>query len=226
MTPLIQKAVALFPEEAADYQWFDMSAAYKPEVTLDADIMDCPIPFPMTAMVCTQDDGLNVLMLMKRFEDYTAVIPMAGVNRLQTMLPFMYKVEDGQVLVGHPDGTKFDFKFSPTTGHVAFVAAFLKLLRAAPMTGYTAFRRANHSKKIRQGKIPQYDWKTILVEAPKQKGDDQGGTHASPRWHERRGHWRKVNSGKIVWVKNCEVGDKKLGAVFHDYQITNQTQGQ
>lgn len=219
MTPLIQKAVALFPDEAADYQWFDMSEAYKPEVTIDAEIMDCPIPFPMTAMVCTQDDGLNVLMLMKRFEDYTAVIPMAGVNKFQTMLPFMYKVENGQVLVGHPDGTKFDFKFSPTTGHMAFVASFLKLLRSAPMTGYTASKRANHAKKIRQGKPPQYDWKTIVIEASKQKGEDQGGTHASPRWHERRGHWRKVASGKIVWVKNCEVGNKNLGAVFHDYKF-------
>lgn len=37
MTPLIQKFVALFPEEAADYRWFDISEAYKPEVTIDAE---------------------------------------------------------------------------------------------------------------------------------------------------------------------------------------------
>ena len=57
------------------------------------------------------------------------------------------------------------------------------------------------------------------IEPSKPKNDPQGGTHASPRWHERRGHWRTMKSGKKVWVKNCEVGDKTLGAVFHDYKI-------
>jgi hypothetical protein len=28
-----------------------------------------------------------------------------------------------------------------------------------------------------------------------------------------------MKSGKKVWVKNCEVGSKALGAVFKDYKI-------
>ena len=62
--------------------------------------------------------------------------------------------------------------------------------------------------------------KTVVIEPTKPKGDAQGGTHASPRWHERRGHWRTMKkTGKKVWVKNCEVGDKTIGAVFHDYKL-------
>lgn len=47
----------------------------------------------------------------------------------------------------------------------------------------------------------------------------KGGTHASPRWHTRRGHWRKYRSGKQVWVRSTEVGDKKQGIVTHDYVV-------
>ena len=47
----------------------------------------------------------------------------------------------------------------------------------------------------------------------------QGGTHASPRQHERRGHWRTYRSGKRVWVKNCVVGDPSLGHVKHAYVV-------
>ena len=34
-----------------------------------------------------------------------------------------------------------------------------------------------------------------------------GGTHASPRWHIRRGHWRQLADGRRVFVRECEVGD-------------------
>jgi hypothetical protein len=84
-------------------------------------------------------------------------------------------------------------------------------------------KRANWEKKIRQSKVPTYDWTTVVIEPRRPRPEDQGGTHASPRWHERRGHWRTLKSGKQVWVKNCAVGDKAKGAVFHDYQIKGKT---
>ena len=62
--------------------------------------------------------------------------------------------------------------------------------------------------------------KTGKIEPPKPKGESQGGTHASPRLHDRRGHWRNTRSGKRVWVKQCKVGDPSKGSVFHDYRFT------
>ena len=38
-----------------------------------------------------------------------------------------------------------------------------------------------------------------------------GGTHASPRWHIRRGHWRTLGDGRRVFVRACEVGDTGQG---------------
>jgi hypothetical protein len=42
------------------------------------------------------------------------------------------------------------------------------------------------------------------------------GTHAPPRWHIRRGHWRHL-ADRSVFVRACEVGDKSRGGVVKDY---------
>ena len=33
----------------------------------------------------------------------------------------------------------------------------------------------------------------------------KGGTHASPRPHDRRGHPRHLKSGRTVWVRDCKI---------------------
>lgn len=47
----------------------------------------------------------------------------------------------------------------------------------------------------------------------------QGGTHASPRLHMRRGHWRTLQSGKKVFVREAIVGDPDRGVVEKDYRM-------
>ncbi len=63
------------------------------------------------------------------------------------------------------------------------------------------------------------DW----IEPPKPRSEGKGATHASPRLHDRRGHLRRLASGKNVWVKSCKVGDASKGAIFHDYAIKENT---
>jgi hypothetical protein len=76
-----------------------------------------------------------------------------------------------------------------------------------------------NKRKIAQGKVPTYEWRTVTIEAVKPRKESKGGTHASPRLHDRRGHMRRLASGKTVWVKNCKVGNSANGIVFHDYKI-------
>jgi len=45
-----------------------------------------------------------------------------------------------------------------------------------------------------------------------------GGTHASPRFHFRRGHVRKLPEGNFTWVKYCMVGNPELGSVDKEYR--------
>lgn len=220
MTPLIQEMVSIEPDVAADFHWFDATNLSKEQVSVDVEVMSIPMPFPKTAIVRLQDDGVKVLILVFQQNGLTYVTSyLMNKHRYVKIKPFHYIVKDGQVLVAHEDGSKFEHETSDATGIIATIAAFTLELQKESQPAYLPSKRANHEKKIRQGKVPQYDWRTITVEPPKPRGEDQGGTHASPRWHERRGHWRTMPSGKKVWVKNCEVGDKAKGAVFKDYVI-------
>ncbi len=45
------------------------------------------------------------------------------------------------------------------------------------------------------------------------------GTHASPRWHIRRGHFRQLPDGRRIFVRECEVGDIARGGVIKDYRV-------
>jgi hypothetical protein len=231
MTPLIQQMVAMNPEKAVDCHWFDMSAAYKQEQDISGVLLSNPLPYPKTALVCAYDNK-RVLLFVIQTADTTFVTGIQldddhikNKTRKQVAIPgFWFLVDDGGIKVKHHDGSPFDYRTSYATGALTFIAAFLESLETTPAVGYLPTKRPNWQKKIRQGKAPAYDWTTITIEPAKPKGADLGGTHASPRWHERRGHWRLIKkTGKRVWVKNCEVGDKALGAVFHDYKIAGQS---
>jgi len=64
-------------------------------------------------------------------------------------------------------------------------------------------------------------YKTLLLDPTKAKRimASRGGTHASPRFHTRRGHWRHLETGKKVWIGPMEVGDKADGEVIKDYKV-------
>lgn len=220
MTPLIQEFVAANPEDAPNHIWFDMSAAYRHEQAISGEVLSRPLPYPQTALVCAYE-GKKALLFVFRSGDITGVAGTQFDGKRYHDIPgFLYIVDHEGIKVRHKNGTPFDYRTSHATGVLAFIAAFLESLDQSPITGHLPSRRANHAKKIRQGKIPTYDWTTVVIEPTKPKNDPQGGTHASPRWHERRGHWRILKkTGKRVWVKNCEVGDKARGAVFHDYTL-------
>jgi hypothetical protein len=208
----------LVPEEAIKYHWFEMPDPGKP-VQVDAEVMSRRLPFQKVAVACQLKGGRLVLLLVQT-EQITGCVPMLLTPRgMSSGKAFGYVVQDGEVRVWHHDRSPFDPKTSGAAGYAPLIAAFLLSLDTGPVAAYQPAMRPNHAKRVRQGRPPQYDWETIIIEPPQPKADPQGGTHASPRWHERRGHWRTTRSGKRCWVRNCEVGDKAKGAVFHDYVI-------
>lgn len=220
MTPLIQEMVAINPEKAVDHNWFDMSAAYRREQDITGEILSRPLPYPKMALVCAYEDK-KALLFVSRVGKTTAVAGLQWQKKIKQDIPgFIFLVDEEGIKVKHINGTQFDYRTSHATGVLAFLAAFLKSLETEPAIGHLPIKRPNWEKKIRQGKVPTYDWTTVVIEPSRPKNEPQGGTHASPRWHERRGHWRTIKkTGNRVWVKNCEVGDKARGAVFHDYKL-------
>jgi hypothetical protein len=60
---------------------------------------------------------------------------------------------------------------------------------------------------------------SIDPEQVKPKSPGLGGTHASPRWHIRRGHWRNLVDGRRIFIREFEVGDMARGGVVKDYEV-------
>lgn len=71
--------------------------------------------------------------------------------------------------------------------------------------------------RAKRGKQPLFSYWTLRLDGKSDRGDDYGGTHASPRVHLRRGHPRQYTPGKWTWVQAHAVGNKSLGVVHKDY---------
>lgn len=79
-----------------------------------------------------------------------------------------------------------------------------------------------NQKKIRKGKAPLVEFKLITITGKKRELPSvPHGSHASPKQHWRRGHWRSYRSGKRSWVTPMLVGDEQNGKVVKDYAIGN-----
>lgn len=233
MTPLIQSWVSLSPDTSGEFHWFDLTPSMEDDlkVQVDYDTLSAPLPYSSIAVVAKQTDGLEIFLLAKqvhytRLEDdkWESVCAVTGYKkrgaRSESIPAFTYLCSDGKVSIKHEDGSPYDYRTSESTGALSYIALLLVTLQQTATTAYVPAKRANHAKRIRQGKVPLFDWSTVVIQPPAPKSESQGGTHASPRWHERRGHWRAYPSGKKGWVKPCEVGNKALGMRWKDYKTT------
>jgi hypothetical protein len=78
-----------------------------------------------------------------------------------------------------------------------------------------------NKKKLSKRKKPTVEFRLIKIDGykPPELPSLPKGTHASPRQHWRRGHWRHLSSGKRVFVKPMLVGDEKNGKIIKDYIV-------
>jgi len=77
-----------------------------------------------------------------------------------------------------------------------------------------------NQKKLRKGKTPLIEFRLISITGKKPpEPSTPHGTHASPRQHWRRGHWRTYKSGKRSWVEPMLVGDEANGKIIKDYAV-------
>ena len=79
---------------------------------------------------------------------------------------------------------------------------------------------AINRKRIHKGKKPLVEFRLINIESKVSLPSVPHGSHASPRLHWRRGHWRTApKSGKKVWIDPMLVGDEENGKIIKDYAI-------
>ena len=222
MTPLVKEMVSLDPEVALSCIWFDMGTL--PRYTFAwSELPGNRLPFEKCAIVGRDSKGDKFLVWAAQGDETTILLfACAMMPDHWTRTPvFAVVMAEGGCRIGDVEGEE-EITKDQAAPIVGVLAEFLK---AANPTGYRATEKANsitNKRRAAKGKAPLiYDWHTVVIEPAKPSGECLGGTHASPRQHERRGHWRTCANGKRVWVRHCTVGDASRGTVFKDYKVSD-----
>jgi hypothetical protein len=219
MTPLIKEMVKLVSVADLDptqMQWFDVTGAIKEYIGYDQKkYLLHPAPYKNMMLCGKTAQGDFMLSVLAE--------PAATIVTGWSMKPTGYKTLGSFLFAednGEPKTGEVDKPIDPKDQSmmVAIVAMFYASLDMQVESYVPIPHKANVSR-AKRGLKPLYDWHTVVIEPSKPKQEHQGGTHASPRRHQARGHWRTYKSGKRGWVKECWRGDASKGAVFKDYKL-------
>ena len=231
MTPLIQKAVKFAPDPETAL-WFDVGqidVVSPPSVGLPDDFW-INLPYKRTGIVGISPDGIDFAFWLWVQHEGSLIegkpkITVSGCS----MLHNKYFPNYAYTTVKDKNGNnlfQFFTKRSEKTEYDAvkpihkMVVEVLKRI-SNRTEGYRPTPKNTFINRKRQtkGKTLLFDWHTVTIAPSKEKNESLGGTHASPRRHQARGHWRKYKSGKQIWIKECWKGDASRGVVFKDYKM-------
>lgn len=230
-TQLVRDSMKLMADagvDIVDIKWFDLSGGFTDQQRADLDpVMTHRPPFDRCFVVwkgkTKTHASYEVLMLVAGNdpEDGITVSMWKGPTgtRLRPIPAMFYFIEGDQIrYVAVNDDEPVDKELAELM--LAQVGVWYGLMdRRIEAYVPTVRDTFTNRRKMQQGKAPTFDWTTVYIEPAKPRSDSKGGTHASPRLHDRRGHLRRLTTGKNVWVKACKVGDASKGAIFHDYKI-------
>lgn len=230
-TQLVRDSMKLMADagiDIVDIKWFDLSGGFTDQQRADLDpVMTHRPPFDRCFVVwkgkTKTHASYEVLMLVAGNdpEDGITVSLWKGPTgtRLRLIPAMFYFIDGDQIRYGAVnDDEPVDKELAELM--LAQVGVWYGLMdRRIEAYIPTVRDTFTNRRKMQQGKAPTFDWTTVYIEPAKPRSDSKGGTHASPRLHDRRGHLRRLTTGKNVWVKACKVGDASKGAIFHDYKI-------
>ena len=227
MTPLVKEMVGYTPE-AETFMWFDIGKLPTEEMRflVDGETLT-HIPFHKVIVCCIDSDGDKCMLTLIGGNGSVAA---AGF----VLSPTSYEMVNAFAYMDTPEGLRLlpaTESDAPPSREQCYsvlctIKHFLDLLGQKAVDVYqpSSKRSLINDKRKAKGKLPLlYDWHTIVIEPPKPQSESRGGTHASPRRHQARGHWRTYKSGKRGWVKECWRGNASKGTVFKDYEVKDVT---
>jgi len=227
MTPLVKEMVGYTPE-AETFMWFDIGKLPTEEMRflVDGETLT-HIPFHKVIVCCIDSDGDKCMLTLIGGNGSVAA---AGF----VLSPTSYEMVNAFAYMDTPEGLRLlpaTESDAPPSREQCYsvlctIKHFLDLLGQKAVDVYqpSSKRSLINDKRKAKGKLPLlYDWHTIVIEPSQAKQEHQGGTHASPRRHQARGHWRTYKSGKRGWVKECWRGNASKGTVFKDYEVKERT---
>ena len=233
MTPAIQKWAKWWVDRSGNdddpWYWFDISGSI-----FGNEMIECeqwlPLyrpPFEKTVAVynTVRNNTPHEMLLMLLGGDPEEGIRFSTAIRIgdgepRLLKPRHYAVRNGRLYTNIDPNESDNEKRSRDMG-LRLIALFYKCLAESRQTAHLAVVEKTflNQRRIEKGKPPKYTWHTLVVGFEAVVRENRGGSHASPRHHDRRGHQRRLRNGKTVWVKACKVGDPSKGAVFKDYAV-------
>ncbi len=234
MTPLIRETVkwsAAVGMDPIELQWFDISGltTARFETTTDV-LMECNPPFGKCVVAyrgpSRSHASYDMLMLVvgDNAKDGIVVDMWKGPTGIMPRkVPTMLYTTEGDMVMYGPTEEADPVPEEEARLVLGIIAKWYQSMLSGG-NAYQPFVRQSFTnrRKIAEGKQPTYDWHTVVINGKALKREPHGGTHASPRLHDRRGHSRRLPDGRIVWVRPCKVGDASKGVVFKDYQVKEQ----
>lgn len=235
-TPLLRTVMSYMTEDGGDpteIQWFDITGAINGADTTDLDnLLKYRPPFEKCMFVWSGTDTkkrpmeLFILVVGTDPEEGVAVSQwISPPGKRPKKLPLMFYMNIDGVLHASPAEGEAPLNDTEVNGVLGMVAAWLQVLSVKMEVHRPTVKQTfTNRRKIAAGKTPTYDWTTVVIDPIKPIGTDRkGGTHASPRQHDVRGHYAKSKLGKLFWRKAHKRGDPSLGTVFHDYVVRSTT---
>ena len=212
--------------DATQFQWFDCEKLRGVNTRTDGEwLTTSQLPFEKCAifwpMKTTKITGCSAILFLKSEGDrrvgvYTIMVFADG--GYVPFAPFSYDIQNDDVRIWLSKEDQ-DTQLNARNCMIVLNEWFGLLAKGAECYELTVQKSSKNQRRIAKGKRPMYDWRTVVIGAAKSKSEPQGGHHAPPRQHDRRGHLRRYKSGKTVWVRATKVGKASDGFVFHDYAV-------
>lgn len=222
MTPLVKKLASVIPRPNR-FMWFDLGSAGTIENISPALINELitHMPFESISICATDFSGgsMAILLQSRNIVEVAGIGFLPNTGKLCIVDPFEIRCQgEGIQTYAVPN-----FPLPSAEQRKAMLAVISNFARSLsePAEAYraTPAKTIMNRARLKKGKPGlTYEWHTVQVAPAAPKPEPKGGTHASPKLHDRRGHWRTRN-GRKHWVRACVVGDPDKGVVEKDYRV-------
>lgn len=211
-------------------------------VLKDREALDSmPLRLPVDQMLIEFESGL--LMADGRTSDMTGFL-LCNQNKNEEIELMIFGFTEGRfyfdgggVMFLAEGKRKFsifeEFENSATSSREILVQGYIleKTLLALNCTNVRSvdntLPEALNRKRLRAGKIPLFTYKTLHLVTGERGGissdrDSDEEARRSPRLHFRRGHIRHIGDGRITWIQQCMVGNRRAGVVEKTYALESR----
>ncbi len=231
MTPRVRYFVSRVPDPQT-FHWFDLGRLPREPVDLGIDArlerLITHLPFPRCALVFVDADGRSTLLSLL---EGAASVTVAGIvdiggGQHAPIEPLAYVVSEDGVRVARPPGVPgTPDRHEQSLAILAVLQGFLRTLDARGDTCWQPTAKGGflNAKRAAKGKPPAaWIWRTVRIEASRDAEPQETGQPSGRqlRAHDRRGHWRRLGTDRLVWIRACRVGSAQAGVSEHDYLMT------